>query len=202
MNTTEIFELDATRAAEWSEGEPARAAIRAMVLRLAAGPGVERIDILAPGGDVVDTLTCGDETEGPAPTECAYCARLVRDRGDEPPPAVDDDPAWLEVACDGHALDCEWMVTRAHRRDAPPLAPLRRWTVTLDISSLSASDGERWAAQDPGPGIVSHGADPRGESERWTVESYTLPGVRSAVEREMQRAGVDGVRVVSIAEAA
>lgn len=45
--------------------------------------------------------------------ECAYCRREVV-AGEVPDP--DDDAAWEELA-DQHDDDCEWVATRAHRRD-------------------------------------------------------------------------------------
>lgn len=47
--------------------------------------------------------------------ECAYCnAEIVGDPDTTPVPAVDDDEAWEELACQ-HAADCEWIETRAHQ---------------------------------------------------------------------------------------
>lgn len=47
--------------------------------------------------------------------ECAYCSREVAAHGDVP--ALDDDAEWAERAKE-HSPDCEWIATRAHRRDA------------------------------------------------------------------------------------
>jgi hypothetical protein len=46
--------------------------------------------------------------------ECLYCGVIVPNRGDGPPPAVDDTAAWRDL-CEEHAEDCEWILTRAHR---------------------------------------------------------------------------------------
>lgn len=43
---------------------------------------------------------------------CAYCGHEC-EQGDVP--AASDDAAWQELAKD-HAPDCEWVLTRAHRR--------------------------------------------------------------------------------------
>jgi hypothetical protein len=53
----------------------------------------------------------------PAVVECAYCARDVADFTHEPPPAPSADDAWAELA-KWHAPDCEWIATRARRREA------------------------------------------------------------------------------------
>lgn len=53
------------------------------------------------------------ETE--AADECAYCGCLVV--GDAPVPATDDDAGWEDLKGD-HARGCEWIATRAHRREA------------------------------------------------------------------------------------
>jgi len=45
---------------------------------------------------------------------CAYCHAEIPDG--EPVPALDDEETWMVLALD-HADDCEWIRTRAHRRD-------------------------------------------------------------------------------------
>ena len=47
--------------------------------------------------------------------ECAYCHADVIDHG-ETVPDEDDDRAWAQLATEGHAPDCTWIDTRAHRR--------------------------------------------------------------------------------------
>lgn len=47
--------------------------------------------------------------------ECDSCGRSVLVR-DEPPPAPDDDAAWAELASK-HNDGCEWVCTRAYRRE-------------------------------------------------------------------------------------
>lgn len=64
----------------------------------------------------------GFAIEGEAPdaetVECTYCSRDVPAAGtDKAVPALDDDDAWDALA-HHHARGCEWVVTRAHRRDA------------------------------------------------------------------------------------
>jgi hypothetical protein len=50
--------------------------------------------------------------------ECAYCGQDVPGLAwGKKLPAPDDDDAWLERA-EGHAEGCEWIVTRAFRREA------------------------------------------------------------------------------------
>lgn len=44
-------------------------------------------------------------------SECVYCGHDVEDLG---APAVGDDDAWMRAAAQ-HAVDCEWVVSRAHR---------------------------------------------------------------------------------------
>lgn len=54
-------------------------------------------------------------------TECAYCARDVHETAI---PALGDSGGWAELASE-HAADCEWVLTRAHRRDVPRcIAPI------------------------------------------------------------------------------
>jgi hypothetical protein len=55
------------------------------------------------------------DDEGYRLVTCAYCNMPVRP-GDSVPKA--DDDAWEDIATNaGHADDCEWVRTRAHRRD-------------------------------------------------------------------------------------
>lgn len=51
--------------------------------------------------------------------ECAYCQRMVSAAAHEhnQAPSADDDTAWDELAAE-HAEGCEWIATRAHRRNA------------------------------------------------------------------------------------
>jgi hypothetical protein len=59
--------------------------------------------------------------EEPSTFECAYCGDEIEgdvdDQGvcTDPVQAVDDDEAWQEIARH-HAEDCDWVLTRAHRR--------------------------------------------------------------------------------------
>jgi ferredoxin len=46
-------------------------------------------------------------------TRCAYCHADVTADNEQPPPPVDDDRAWSELANE-HAESCEWIATRAH----------------------------------------------------------------------------------------
>jgi hypothetical protein len=66
---------------------------------------------VAPGADL-EVVELEDEPEQLA--ECVYCGR---DAELVPVPAVDDDDAWEALAAD-HAPGCEWIRTRAHRREA------------------------------------------------------------------------------------
>ncbi len=50
-------------------------------------------------------------------TTCVYCGYKPSDPCLVPPPA-NDDAAWEELA-EEHADDCEWILTRAHRRPLP-----------------------------------------------------------------------------------
>lgn len=52
---------------------------------------------------------------------CAYCTATVP--ADEGVPALRDDAAWTALGAD-HAEGCEWIATRAHRRDEPACAAL------------------------------------------------------------------------------
>lgn len=54
----------------------------------------------------------GAWTERLSAGACIYCTDLVADRTLVPP--VADDEAWAVLA-PGHAEDCEWIATRAHR---------------------------------------------------------------------------------------
>ena len=47
--------------------------------------------------------------------QCAYCSAVVEDRPGVP--NLDDDATWIKLAED-HLPGCEWVETRAHRRDA------------------------------------------------------------------------------------
>ncbi len=47
---------------------------------------------------------------------CIYCGHDVTDTSLIPP--ADDNEAWEELA-EEHADDCEWVMTRAHRRPLP-----------------------------------------------------------------------------------
>jgi hypothetical protein len=62
--------------------------------------------------------------------ECVYCGATVPDRGDGPPPAVDDAAAWRDLR-EEHAEDCEWITTRAHRID--PTASAGRTEETAEV---------------------------------------------------------------------
>ena len=51
-------------------------------------------------------------------TSCCICCNAEVPGCEDCPnaPPVDDDDAWDELAAD-HAVDCEWILTRAHRLD-------------------------------------------------------------------------------------
>ena len=70
--------------------------------------------------------------------ECAYCSADVPGdvRGEEAPPAVDDDVAWIDLAAH-HLPSCEWILTRAHRRDVPALTPTD--TAEIERKALAAA---------------------------------------------------------------
>jgi hypothetical protein len=48
--------------------------------------------------------------------ECVYCGTIVPEVD---VPEVDDEEAWEGLAC-FHAPGCEWVLTRAHRREFDP----------------------------------------------------------------------------------
>jgi hypothetical protein len=48
--------------------------------------------------------------------ECAYCGANIVGSDVGRVPAVDDDEAWERLAAE-HDPECEWIATRAHRRD-------------------------------------------------------------------------------------
>ena len=58
----------------------------------------------------------------PSSYECIYCGYEIEGEVDDqgvamdPVPAIDDDDAWRDIA-QHHADDCEWVLTRAHRRE-------------------------------------------------------------------------------------
>jgi len=54
-------------------------------------------------------------------TECAYCAHEVQADDYGTVPAADDDAEWTRLAPQ-HTGDCEWISTRAHRRNVAPEA--------------------------------------------------------------------------------
>ena len=75
----------------------------------------------------------------PAPTaECAYCSADVPYdvRGEDAAPAVEDDIAWIDLA-HHHLPSCEWILTRAHRRDVPALTPAD--TAEIERLALAAA---------------------------------------------------------------
>lgn len=54
----------------------------------------------------------------PATVECIYCgSSRVRARGEKQPPAEHDDAAWEALAAEHAPTGCEWIDTRANRRD-------------------------------------------------------------------------------------
>lgn len=48
------------------------------------------------------------------PTMCVYCNSHIAHETNQTP-KLDNDAAWAQIA-ESHALDCEWVTTRAHRR--------------------------------------------------------------------------------------
>lgn len=74
-------------------------------IRPAFGTDDEAIDWLYGDGDYMPRLQAGI---------CAYCNTLVTH--DRDVPASDDNEAWAHIA-EQHDVDCEWVVTRAHRLD-------------------------------------------------------------------------------------
>lgn len=62
------------------------------------------------------TVASADADANGRLSECAYCGGDVTETYDIPAP--DDSAAWARLAAD-HAADCEWVATRAHRREAP-----------------------------------------------------------------------------------
>jgi hypothetical protein len=57
-----------------------------------------------------------DHADDGSTVTCAYCGAEVPGCDDCPTPPEGDESAWAEIAT-GHAEDCEWVRTRAHRRD-------------------------------------------------------------------------------------
>jgi len=49
-------------------------------------------------------------------TRCMYCDLDIEETSDTLVPGVRDDEQWAELAKE-HAPDCEWILTRAHRRE-------------------------------------------------------------------------------------
>lgn len=67
--------------------------------------------------------------------ECEYCSMdVVCD--DAPIPDMDDDAAWIDLARH-HLPGCEWILTRAHRRDVPTLTPAE--TAEVERRALDAA---------------------------------------------------------------
>ena len=99
--------------------------------------------------------------------ECIYCGWTHQpDPATAPVPRVDDDAAWSTLA-ETHATDCEWITTRAHRREAPPrrlhgraaVAEARRRGVLLRAyatnffsarNDVTPAEAEEYIAEDPG----------------------------------------------------
>ena len=59
---------------------------------------------------------------------CIYCDRPVKTL--EEVPQVDDDQAWHAISL-RHKIDCEWVLTRAHRRPQPPTLLAQRDALLL-----------------------------------------------------------------------
>lgn len=51
-------------------------------------------------------------------TECAYCSSEIPADQSEIVPDIDDDDSWANLEL-SHAKECEWIATRAHRRNCP-----------------------------------------------------------------------------------
>ena len=66
-----------------------------------------------PDGAIYCRLACCEEAHRIA--TCVYCNEPVTDA--EEIPALDDDTAWSRIAAE-HYVGCEWIHTRAHRREA------------------------------------------------------------------------------------
>lgn len=66
--------------------------------------------------------------------ECAYCSRDVPVDGSTP--ALDDDATWTDLAAH-HLPSCEWILTRAHRRDVPALTPAE--TAEIERQAIDAA---------------------------------------------------------------
>lgn len=49
--------------------------------------------------------------------ECLYCGQMVKLEDSGEVPAQSDDEAWERIAAN-HAPDCEWVTSRAHRRES------------------------------------------------------------------------------------
>lgn len=80
---------------------------------------VEREHRCCPGGD------CGHRYDQDAETrECIYCGSEVE--GADSVPDVDDDPAW-DLLARQHLVDCEWVLTRAHRSDPRITTRIEVW---------------------------------------------------------------------------
>lgn len=91
---------------------------------------------------------CGE----PAREGCVYCGRLVR-VGE--PSAVNDDAAWRELAGEHHR-DCEWVLTRAHRRPVYEASMVTSKPFHLVVSlpsdpglALVAPEGRNFAVRTP-----------------------------------------------------
>lgn len=70
---------------------------------------------LCGGPEAWDVREVDDE---PVTVECIYCGSTnVRERRDKAPPAMWDDAAWEALAIEHNDAGCEWIETRAHRRD-------------------------------------------------------------------------------------
>ena len=64
---------------------------------------------------------------------CIYCDRPVKTL--EEVPQVDDDQAWHAISL-RHKIDCEWVLTRAHRRPQPPTLLAQRDALLLAAEAV------------------------------------------------------------------
>jgi len=67
---------------------------------------------------------------------CIYCGLDTPELQEVP--AVDNDEAWERLALE-HEAGCEWIATRAHRRDYQQT--MLEWTVKIRVSDNWVADG-------------------------------------------------------------
>ena len=110
-----------------------------------------------------------EDFASPSTVECAYCSHDVpaADATDAVPP-IDDDDAWTDRA-KHHLPSCEWILTRAHRRDVEILTPADTAEIERKALAAAASTPSTYLVLGAGKSSVRAIHDADQDEDNWVL---------------------------------